>query len=62
MGNVMDSVFSHIEETENKAEAWDYYQNLIKSEGFEGITQLLVEVKSLRKQLLELESAIYENV
>lgn len=33
---------------EEKAELWDYYQDLVKSSGFDGVTDLLAENKRLR--------------
>lgn len=33
---------------EEKAELWDYYQDLVKSSGFDGITDLLAENKRLQ--------------
>lgn len=33
---------------EEKAELWDYYQDLVKSSGFDGVTDLLAENRRLQ--------------
>jgi hypothetical protein len=50
------------EEIQNKSEAWDYYQNLLKSHGYDSITQLLSEVNRLNKMVLNIETMLKEEL
>jgi len=57
----MREVEAELEQSKNKAESWDYYQELIRGNGLNGITDLLAKHREAQDILAEREQLLAQN-